>query len=149
MRTARVNAAPRRYGVQGAAHSFAGWAVVVAGSVVEALPFADFLACGQSATLCPGRPQKRHNNNLMRHRCSSRVSLPFLPSWSAFGFLGLDEDEDEEDAAGDLDCATVCEDEVFLLLLLLLFKFEFEDLELSERVRAVLEVARFLRLTSA
>ena len=111
----------------------------MAGLVIEALPFADFLACGQSATLCPGRPQNRHNNSLIHCRHSSRVSLPFLSSLLAFGFLGLDENED----------AAVCEDKVFLLLLLLLFEFEIEDLELSERVGAVPEVARFSRLTSA
>ena len=55
--TARVSAAPRRYEVRGAAHSFA----CLAGSVDEAFPLAEFLVLGQSVTLCPALPQKRQS----------------------------------------------------------------------------------------
>jgi len=48
---------PRQYGVQGAAHSFA----CLAGLVVKAFPLAEFLALGESVTLCPELPQKRQS----------------------------------------------------------------------------------------
>src|SRR6266540_59582 len=58
-RTARVTAALRRYKVRRAAHSFADLAST--GVVEEALPFAEFLALGQSVTLCPDKPQNKQS----------------------------------------------------------------------------------------
>jgi len=132
--TARVSAAPWRYEVWRAAHSFA----CLAGSVVEAFPLAEFLALGQSVTLCSVLPQKRQSWSLKRQSHSSGVSLPFLPSLSVFGFFGLDDDE-------DFNWAGVCKEDAMGWELLLS-----EDcFSLSIWARAVFEEACLSRLILA
>src|SRR6266508_4295926 len=76
----RVIAALRRYMVQRAAHSFAD--LVSAGMVEEAFSLVEFLALGQSVTLCPAKLQNRQSCSLKRRSRSSEVNLPFLPSLS-------------------------------------------------------------------
>src|SRR6266540_5653103 len=90
--TARVTAALRRHMVRRAAHSFADLAS--AGTVEEAFPLAEFLALGQSVTLCPAKLQNRQSCSLKRRSRSSEVNLPFLPSLSAWGFFALVKGED-------------------------------------------------------
>src|SRR6266571_8131631 len=110
------------WSLRGTAHSFA-CLVLVVGSVVEALPFMDFLAWGQLDTLCPARPQKRQRSNLKWQSCSSGANLPFLSSLLVLGFLGLDENKDKD----DFNCTEGCE-EVKAVLSVLLLLAGFEDL---------------------
>ena len=76
---------------------------------------------------------------MKRRSRSSGVSLPFLPSLSAFGFFGLDEDE-------DFDWAGVCEEDAAGRELLL---SEEDCLGLSVRAGAVFERVRLSWLISA
>src|SRR6266511_3423664 len=70
--TARVTAALRQHMVRRAAHSFADLAL--AGTVEEAFPLAEFLALGQSVTLCSAKPQNRQSCSLKWRSRSSEVN---------------------------------------------------------------------------